>query len=255
MFPQPPPSILQEPIYTDVRGFLGDPNVPWEVAHQRQASSEVYRFIGTPVLLKRMYTVEDVENGVAVEAQSMDYIMKQSTYWGDQLSHGVGYVSVETQPGEWFGVPPGGDETSPEILASETKPYPNFVPAPRYRGYGPGFLTYAIMPDRPEDQWKLTEQGALIRQQTAMVQLPWWPQIGDNDLLIVCSLNHVGRITKTYERYQMKMTSPVTMHGIDNLGYREFEANANNNRFWVGQQGELTKVPVNDQIYAVEVDR
>jgi hypothetical protein len=250
----PPVSILHAPTYTDVRGFLGDSDVASEVAYQRKTSADVYRFLGTPLLIKRMYTIEDVENGDAIEAPTMDDIYKQSTYRTDSLSHGVGYVSVETQPGEWYGTPPGG--VRPELYVSESQPYPNYLPAPKYRGYGPGFLTYAILPDRPEDQWKLSEQGALIRTQTATVQLPWWPLVGDNDLIIVSELDSNGRIVQTYERYQLKMTSPITMHGRDRLGRQEFGGvNSNNNRYWVGWQAEMTLVPYPDEIYNLEVDR
>jgi hypothetical protein len=252
-----PVSILSEPLYTDVRGFLGDSDVPNEVSYQRKASADVYRYLGTPILIKRMYTIEDVDEGIALEAATMDDIYKQSTYNTDLISHGVGYVSKETQPGEWVGVPPGSpDGKRIQLYVSEAQPYPNYVPAPRYRGYGPGFLTYAILPDRPEDQWKLSEQGALIRTQTAMVQLPWWPLVGDNDLIIVCKLDSNGRIVQTYERYKLKMTAPITMHGRDRLGRREFEGvNANNNRYWVGWQAEMTLVPYPDEIYKLEVDR
>ncbi len=250
-----PVTPLSPPIYTDVRNFVGDPNVPNEIHYQRKSSIDVYNFIGTPILIKRMYTIEDVENGNAIKASSMDDTYEQPTYAYDEISYGVGLVSVETQPGEWYGVPPGGDPTSPELISSPTAPYPNFKPAPRYRGYGPGFLTYAILPDRPEDQWKLTEQGALIRQQTAMAQYPWWPQLGDNDIVIIVTLDPSGRIAQTHERYQLKMVSPITMHGIDNKGYREFEMNTNSNRYVVGQQSELTKIPTDDQLYQLEVDR
>lgn len=243
------PSILTEPIYTDVRRYLGDPQTPWDIKNQRTYAYEAFQRLGTPVLIKRMYTIEDVENGVAKESPTMDDIYKQSTHATDLLSYGVGYVSIETIEGEWY------DPVTFDMFVSEAKPYANYLPAPKYRGYGPGMLTYAILPDRPEDQWKLTPQGAMIRQQTAMVQLPWWPQCGDNDLVITCRLSADGRITKTDERYQLKQVTPLTMRGSDRWGAREFEANAAGNRYWVGQQAEMTKVPTNDIVYQLETDR
>lgn len=245
----PPVSPLPQPTYIDVRTYIGDPQTPWEVKHQRQSSADTFRFLGTPILLKRMYTVEDKEDGVAVEAPTMDDIYKQATYYTDALSHGVGYVSPETQPGEWY------DPATNDLYISDSQPDPSYLPAPRYRGYGPGFITYAIFEDRPEDQWKLTEQGALVRQQTAMIRLPWWPQVGDNDLIIMVDLNPNGQIAQTYERYQLKSVAPVTFHGLDRRGNREFNVNAGDNRYWVGQSAELTKVPSNDPLYSVEVDR
>ncbi len=179
----------------------------------------------------------------------MDDILGQTTHVTDFLSFGVGYVSVDTQPGEWY------DPATNQVYASATIPNPTYKPAPKYRGYGPGFLTYAILPDRQEDVFKLTPQGAMVRQQTATVQLPWWPQVGDNDFLACVRLFNNGRIAQTYERYQLKMVTPITMRGYDRGGNREFEANAGGNRFWVGQQCELVKVPNNDILYQLETDR
>lgn len=245
------PSILDpaHPIYTDVRKFTGDPDVPWDIRNQRISSLEVMQRMGTPVLLKRVYTIEDVENGIAQESPTMDDTMGQSTYATDEVSYGVGFCSIETQKGEWY------DPATNKLYIGSVQPDPTYLPAPLYRGYGPGFLTYAILPDRPEDVWKLTPQGAMIRQQSATVQLPWWPQVGDNDILICVRLGNDGRIIQSYERYQLKMVTPITMRGMDRMGDREFEVNAGGNRWWIGQQCEIVKVPTSDPIYNVEIDR
>lgn len=241
-------SILTSPIYTDVRNYYGDAQTPEEIRNMRQSSADAYMRMGTPVLLKKRYNAEDVELGVAVEAASLDPIYGQATYATDTLSYGVGYCSLDTQPGEWY------NPTDGSLVAAPVQPS-NTVVAPRYRGYGPGFLTYAILPDRPEDAWKLTPQGALIRQQTAMVQLPWWPQVGDNDLLITVQVAPNGYVTQAFEFYQLKMVTPITMRGLDRGGNREFAANAAGNRFWVGQQAEMVKIPSNDITCQVEIDR
>jgi hypothetical protein len=111
------------------------------------------------------------------------------------------------------------------------------------------------MPDRPEDVWKLTQSGTLQHIQQALVQLPWWPQMGDNDLLITCSLNPNGTIAQTFERYELRMVTPITMRGKDQYGYRETSANASGNRYYVGQQCEANQLPSNDIRYQVETDR
>lgn len=243
------PSILTAPIYTDVRQYSGDPQTPPSLQKLRRNTLRTMQRFGTPVLLKRMYTAEDADNGVAVVSPTRDSVYGQSTHVTDDLSYGVGYVSAETQDGEWY------DPATGELYISDDQPDETFLPAPRYRGYGPGFLTYAILPDRPEDTWKLTPQGALTRQQQAMVQLPWWPQVGDNDLLITCQLEPNGLIAETFERYQLKMVTPITMRGSDRLGEREFVVNAGGNRYWIGQQAEMTKIPTHDIVYQLETDR
>ena len=244
-------SALSTPIYNDVRNYYGDPQVPASIKRFRQSSAQTMQRMGTPVLLKRMYTIEDVDNGVAQTTTNFDPIYDAPSYAQDYLSYGVGFSSVDTQMGEWVDLSTGNLVLSETLPGSATQ----FVPAPRYRGYGPGFLTYAILPDRPEDAWKLTEQGALIRTQSAMVQLPWWPQLGDNDLLITVRLNYNGTIAETYERYELKQVTPITMRGMDRGGNREFPVNAGGNRFWINQQAEMIKIPDNDIRYQVECDR
>lgn len=251
------PSILQAPIYQDVRFYYGDPDIPHEIQNVRESTSEAMQAMGTPVLLKRIYTIEDVENAVAVESPTFDDIYNQGLYAEDQLSYGVGFWSIQTQDGEWY------DPVTANLYINATIPDPSYLPAARYRGYGPGFLTYAALPDRAEDVWKLDARGALIRQQNAMVQLPWWPQVGDNDLLITCSLDYTGNIAETFEFYQLKQVTPITIRGEnygpgltnDHRGFREFPVNAGGNRFWVGQSAEMVKVPTNDVIYQLETDR
>lgn len=246
------PSILSAPIYTDVRDYLGDPQIPRDVQNLRLSNHEVMERMGTPVIVKRIYTIEDVENGVAQQTPvNFDDIYGQSTYVDDQLSYGVGFCSVETQDGEWY------DPTTGKLYVSNTQPDPSYLPAPKYRGYGPGFLTYAILPDRPEDVLKFTPQGTLVRQQDAIIKLPWWPMVGDNDLVVVVEINPDATVAKAYERYQLKMVTPVTLRGNDRQGKREFDSTAGGNRYWIGQQANMERVPYSttEPIYQVEIDR
>lgn len=255
------PSSLVSPIYQDVRFYLGDPSAPRDILRQRQYAQEALQRMGTPVLLKRMYTSLDVDQGVAQVSPGQDVIYRQSRH-NDPLSYGVGFCSIDTQEGEWY------DTQTLELYVTgfgEGPPQPTyegqtFAPAPRYRGYGPGFLTYAVLPDVPEDVFKLTPQGAMFHTQQARLQLPWWPIVGDNDLLVIVELDDAGRIAQTYERYTLKQVNPITMRGLDRSGRREYTGagapDAGGNRFWVGQQCEAAYVPqLTDPIYSVEVDR
>lgn len=246
------------PQYIDVRDYSGDPDVPRDVQNMRASNHDVMRWMGTPVLLKRIYTVADVEAGIAQESPTMDDMYEQPTYANDQLSHGVGYVSIETQEGEWY------DPATGHLYYAPTKPDPSYLPAPKYRGYQQGYLAYAIMGDRPEDVMRFTEQGTLIRTQDATVQLPWFPRLGDNDLLIVCEVDPDGIIAETYERYQLKQVAPLTLRGQDRLGRREVQPTMagispveGGNRYWIGQQANLELVPyaTDEPIYQVDVDR
>lgn len=253
------PSALLKPIYKNVVRYLGDPGIPQDMLRRRRLSLETMRRMGTPVLIKHMYTEQDVEEGIATLSENYDTTYQQSIH-DDEFSYGVGRCSVETAQGEW--IKPSTETEEAQLIITE-EPEPEWTPAPLYRGYGPGYLTYAILPDAPEDRYKLTEEGSLIRTQQARLQLPWYPQVADNDLLIVVEIDATEKIVQTFERYQLKMVSPITMRGAaalqrDGWGKRERDTinlTAGGNRHLVGQQCEANKVPETDPIYEVETDR
>jgi len=243
--------MLNPPQYKNVINYLGPVDTPHEIWRRRKWTSESMRRLGTPVLIKHMYNIEDYTNGDA--KFSPNYVTtNQSAPANDPFSFGTGFCSTETQVGEWV-VNPGDDGLS-ELVISENQPEGSEV-APKYKGYGPGYLTYAILPDAPIDIFKRTEEGALIQTQQARVQLPWWPYCGDNDLLIVCEIDATEHITATYERYQLKQVSPITMRGKDLRGRRSMENPNANNRFWVGAFCEMSLIPKNSPLWNVETDR
>lgn len=246
------PSALLKPIYKNVIRFLGDAGIPPDILRRRRWTQQMMQRMGTPVLIKHMWNVEDVEKGLAQPSTNFDTIYGQSTH-DDPFSYGVGYVSVETGEEEW--IKPGNEREYGELVVGEGQP--DWEPAPLYRGYGPGYLTYVILPDVPQDVFKVTDEGAFIKTQQARVQLPWTPLVGDNDLMIVCEIDGAERIIETYERYILKATQPITMRGLDRQGRREIDGGltASGNRHVVGQYCELALVPPTEPIYKVETDR
>jgi hypothetical protein len=207
--------------------------------------------MGSPVIVKHMYNDRDVQDGVAEAGPNFSTVYKQTRH-DDPLSHGVGYVSVEKSEDEW--IHPDGktivvSAAQPANIGSQA-----FIRAPKYRGFGPGFLIYMILPDVAEDVFKLTETGALIKVQSATAQAPWFPEINDNDLIIACTVDRGERVVSTEERYQAKMSSPVSMRGYDHKGRREYTEDGGN-RHVVNQTFEMALVPKNDVLYNVETDR
>ena len=164
------PSALLTPIYHNVIRYLGDAGLPQDILRRRRQSMETMRRLGTPVLIKRKFTIKDVEEGIAQESVGFDPMYGDAIH-DDAFSYGIGYVSVETTRGEWI-VPAAEPENEQPTLVISDKPEEGWIPAPTYRGYGPGYLTYAILPDAPEDRFKLTEEGALIRIQQARFVSP-----------------------------------------------------------------------------------
>lgn len=226
--------------------YVGAHTVPQDIRRARRDLNQMLRRLGTPVIVKHMYTIEDVEKGIAVESENFSSVYKQTRH-DDPLSHGVGYSSVERSENEW--VSPKG-----ALVVSDVSPGAGYTPAPKYRGFGPGYLTYVILPDVAEDLFKLTESGVLVRTQTAQVQMGFYPEVNDNDLLIIAQIDRNERIVGTRERFQAKMTNPISVRGYDRRGRREYTEDFGN-RHIVNQQFEITRVPENDTLYNVETDR
>lgn len=229
-----------------VAKYVGIPGVPGDIHRTRRSVYELMRRMGTPVIIKPMITARDVDTGFADESPNFDEVYGQ-TRNRDPLSHGIGYVSKERSATEWYD--PRGN-----LVIAETSPGAKYVQAPRYRGYGPGVLTFIIEPDATEDFFKHTSQGVLIKVQTATAQTAWWPDINDNDLIIHVTLDDQGNILSTQDRYQAKMTNPVSLRGRDKRGRREYSADFGN-RYIVNQTFQMALLPRGHELYKVEADR
>jgi hypothetical protein len=227
--------------------YVGAQNVPQDVKRRRRQVYDAMRRFGTPMLVKHMWNPEDAENGVATQSPGFDPVYGQ-TRNHDPLSHGVGYVSTELSDTEWYNTSTGA------IVTASTSPGAGYAQAPKYRGFGPGYLVYIIEPDAALDFFKVNEVGSFIKIQTATAQAPWWPDINDNDLLINVVLDGAGTIVETLERYQAKQSNPISIRGLDRRGRREYSEDGGN-RHVVGQSFEMTLVPPNDALYSVETDR
>lgn len=230
-----------------VARYVGAQNVPQDVKRRRRQVYDAMRRFGTPVIVKHMYTDEDAELGIAERSPNWQDPYGQVRN-EDPLSFGIGYVSVEKSSDEWL------HPTTGETTVSVVSPGVNYVQAPRHRGFAEGYLTYVTQPDAAEDVFKLTPGGALIKVQTATVQAPWYPEINDNDLIINVVLDRQGNVVQTLERYQAKMTNPVSMRGLDRRGRRETTEDGGN-RFVINQNFEMTLIPTTNILQKVPTDR
>lgn len=230
-----------------VARYVGEANVPQDVNRRRRSVYDAMRRMGSPVLIKKMFTANDVTSGVAERSPNFDAVYGQ-TRNEDPISHGVGFVSVAKSDDEWI-APDGAS-----IVRGEVSPGAGYVPAPRYRGFGPGFLTYLIEPDAATDFFKVEQTGVLIKIQTATAQAPWFPDISDNDLVINVHVDGQFNVLDSFERYQAKMTNPVSVRGIDRRGRKEYSEEGTN-RHVLNQSFEMTLLPDNNTLMHVEVDR
>jgi len=225
--------------------YVGEPNVPGDIKRLRRSSSETMRRMGTPVIIKRMFTDRDANLGVAEKSPNFNDVYGQ-TRNRDPLSLGTGYVSMLKSENEYI-------NTNGTIYTSELN-VPGGTKAPKYRGYGPGYLTYIVEPDVAEDFYKHTPEGVLVRIQTATAQSLWWPDINDNDLIIHVELDSSGDIVDTFERYQAKMVNPVSLRGLDHRGSQEYGGDLGN-RYVINQGFQMVLLPRQHVLYDVNVDR
>lgn len=231
-----------------VRKYLGETNVPSDIRRLRRSVLQVMQRMGQPVIVKRMFNDHDARVGIAQASPISDDAYGQQVRNRDPFSHGTGYCSIQLSTNEWI------NPTTGAIVTANISPGPTYTPAPFYRGYGPGFLTYLIEPDVPLDLFKLSPTGALIKTQSQTVVSGWFPEINDNDLIVNVELDNDGHVTDTHERYQAKKTAPVSIRGLDRKGRREYSAD-HGNRHVVNQNFEMTAVPETSVLYQVETDR
>ena len=231
---------------TNVIRYTGEENVPRDSRSLRANVQDTMLLMGTPVVIKHMYNDYDVQQGIAQPSPNFSKTYGQ-TRGEDPISWGVGLTSVETKDGEW--VSPTG-----KLVISPTNPGAGYIPAPKYRGYGPGYLTYVIFPDASEDVFKPNEVGALIRIQRAQIQMGWYPEVNDNDLIVVVEIDDADKVIAEHERFLARSTNPVSLHGTNRQGRREYGEDFGNRRV-VNQAFEATLLPANSPLYNVEIDR
>lgn len=233
--------------------YTGEGNVPRNIRRHRANNLDTMRRFGTPIIVKHMYNDRDRKEGRAVPSPNLSSVYGQTRH-DDPLSHGIGFVGAEngvmiTSSDEWY------DTTGRDLtIKTGALPGANWAPAPKYRGFGPSYLTYGILPDVSEDVFKLTETGVLIRTQTARVQMGWYPEVNDNDLLVIVQIDEAERVVDSYERFQLKMTTPASMRGLDRKGRKEYTEDFGN-RHITDQSFEMTLIPQTDKLYDVEIDR
>lgn len=231
-----------------VIAYIGEHNVPSDIRQLRRSVFQVMRRMGQPVIVKHMYNDHDAKVGLAQPSPIAADGYGQQVRNRDPFSFGSGYCSIQLSTDEWV------NPTTGSIVTSVTSPGPTYAQAPMYRGYGPGYLTYIIEPDTPLDLFKLSSAGALIKIQSQTVVSGWYPEINDNDLLINVEMDADGHVSDSHERYQAKMSRPITMRGLDQRGRREYSAD-HGNRHVVNQQFEMSLLPETSVLYQVATDR
>lgn len=223
---------------TNVIKYTGPDSTPRNVRRQRMSNLNALRRFGTPAVIKRRYTDRDVRLGIAEPSKVFDDMYGQTSY--NDGTYGVGFVSIERSDNEWI-------DQEGTIVQSEVSPGPGYEPAPKYRGYGPAFLTYVILPDVPEDTFTMSSTGFIYRVQKAQAQMGWFPEVHDSDLLVIVELDRYERIIDTRERFLLNVNTPVSMRGLDRRGRLEYGENFGN-RHVTDQFFTMSVIPETDAL-------
>lgn len=223
---------------------VGSPNTPQEIKRLRRENMDLCRRMGQPVVTRHMYSIEDVNAGVAKKCPAC-YDSVYDQVRGDcPVCYGMGFASVEDNPeGDlWI--------TTDGLVVQGAQP-PGSVVAPRYGGFGVPYLTWLVEPDVAVDVFRITDQGVMTQQYDAQGFAPWYPTLGDNDLCINVELDKGGfTIVNTLDRFQLKKVQQVTIRGFG----RRSRPGSNGQPLLVAQTFEMNKVPPTTHLNDVPTD-
>jgi hypothetical protein len=116
-------------------------------------------------------------------------------------------------------------------------------------GFSDGILVPVTFSDTQEDVFRPNSAGVLIHERHPGLTAPWYPELGDGDILIVgeFAANNFD-ITELGDRYILREVRPTTMRGP---GY----ANTLHMKpYRVGQESMIDLLPYNHQFYNVPVN-
>jgi len=207
---------------------VGTVSTPQDVKRLRRGVGDSLRRYGQPVVHRHMYTLDDVEKGIAKKCPACFDEAYSQVRNNCPICHSIGFVSVEDAPDIWLDS--DGDSTT-----SETP-----IPAPMFGGFAIPVLTRVVLPDRPIDIFKLNERGVLTRVQNTSAFSYWDPVFQDNDLIISVNLAVDGfTVNGVNDHYQAKMATPNTIRGWG-------QKTRNNQEHIVSYQFEMALVPSNN---------
>lgn len=185
--------------------FVGPRTIPTDVRTHRQNSLDFHLKMGMPVIHKHRWNYRDFQEGLVARCPLHDDQYNTTDYTFDEICFGTGFVG----------------------------------------GFGDGIITHVTIADSSEDTVRIGPGGVLIAHTTPGFTAPWWPDMGDGDLLITGDFDGEGELVYPRERYVLGQVDTVTMRGYqEQIQTREFVVN---------QAGQLTKLPWEHVFYQVPI--
>jgi hypothetical protein len=208
---------------------VGPPSTPQEIKRHRRQVGDMLRRFGQPVVHRHMYTLDDVDKGVAKKCPACFDDAYSQVRNDCPVCHSIGFVSVENDPERWI-------SSTGEIVDTETS-----EPAPLHGGFAGPTLTMFMQPDVPIDLFKINDRGVLTRVEDAKAYTYFNPAFADNDILITVEIAQDGYTIKNIlDYYQAKKANQHTVRG-----WGRFRSK-NQNQYIVAQEFEMALVPPNN---------
>lgn len=207
---------------------VGPPSTPQEIKRQRRQVGDMLRRYGQPIIHRHMYTLDDVEAGVAKKCPACFDDAYSQVRNDCPVCHSVGFVSVEDSEDQFIDGDGNYTYTETDIVA------------PKYGGFAGPTLTLIMQPDVPIDLFKIDDRGVLTRVEDAKAYTYFNPLFADNDLLITVEIAQDGyNIRNVLDWYQAKKANQHTIRGWG-------KKVRNQNQYIIAQEFEMVLVPSNN---------
>ena len=189
-----------------VRYFLGPSSVPQDIRDMRESSFDLHNVMGSPVIHKHRWNERDVQKGLTIHCPVCFNVSTRQGRQWDPYCFGTGYLG----------------------------------------GFADGIVTFVVIADVTEDVIKITPQGLLLKQRNPGFTAPWFPKMGDGDILLTGEFDtETLQLTDPEERYILQEVIPTTIHG--------YRGERRNQSYSVGQRGQIDFLPWEHQFYNVPV--
>lgn len=201
-------------------GSVGE--TPFELYTARRDVWDYHQNYGMPAIIKRAYNSDHIGFGEGPHGEDVE---RDETY---DDAYGQGFFT----------------ETAAKVGNQNRS------------GYSDGWLTYVTLDDTNVEASKPGARGA-HKEIITQGQLPWAPNIWDDDLLILVQIQRIGgaiEITGTDDRFIIQGVTPVTMRGFFERYRQQTEANyIQDKQRFIAQKFTAVRMPRYNSVYDIPI--
>lgn len=187
--------------------WLGPKGIPQDILDLRKSSLDYHLNLGTPVYHKHKWNLRDLREGKVMRCP---------------LNHDETYGQGRQWDPYCFGT---------GLLG----------------GFADAVLVFVTLGDTVQDVIQANEQGVLMMQRHPQLSAPWYPEMGDGDIIVTGEFDEEMKFVKEKDRYVLSEVTPTTMRGFPKGARRAIE-------YKVSQTGQVDLLPYGHQYYNVPLD-